>query len=140
MTKKDNLILDIINENQLVPSKNGAQRIGFYDGFKNGEPVLYIYIKSLNDKYSIVRRRVKDHIIAGRKVNDKEIYAAAYHRYLEYKEGKIKENSKVEELEAKIRQLESKTNVSSKPINNSKEEKKSEEVATPVVSLSKNKD
>ena len=39
-----NLITDITTDAQTESYSGGNLRVGFYDGVKNGESVLYIYI------------------------------------------------------------------------------------------------
>jgi len=87
MTEK--LVLDITNPQEQL-AIYGKQRVGFYDGFKNGEPRLYIYIESGEDRYSVVRRRSGERKVPdsyGDKVavDEKTLFKRAYDKYVAFK-------------------------------------------------------
>lgn len=132
MTNKENLILDITSESQLETYANGLQRVGFYDGFKAGEPVLYIYVRAVKDRNTIVRRKAGERFVNGQAVCEKKLFARAYDKYLVLKSSKVGSPNKEAELEAKVKELEAKVEKKPKAVK-VKEEK--EAVAIPVVSL-----
>lgn len=110
----ETLVRDITNPQEQLISYAG-NNVGFYDGFKAGESVLYVYIKSNNDKFTVVRRKA-----ISRKVKDPntrnmifveetKLYARAYARYLEIKKAggiadpeKVAMAEKIAKLEAEV--------------------------------------
>lgn len=110
---KEPLIKDITNPQEQLVAYDTGNKIGFYDGFKAGKPVLYIYIKSGKDRFTEVRRRagtrkVKDPISQSTiEVEETKLFARAYTKYLEIKKnGGVIDNEKVA-LMARIAELES---------------------------------
>jgi len=85
MTNKETLILDITNESQTEVYGGGNQRVAFYDGFKAGKSALYLYVRSVNDRNFILKRRAGVKIINGQEVCETKLYARAYNKYLELK-------------------------------------------------------
>lgn len=106
----DNLILDITNPQQQLISQSG-QQIGFYDGFKADKPVLYIYVKNNEDRFTVVRRRacskkISDGLGGYRMIPETEIYARAYKKYLDLKQNGGVYDREKEILRARIKELE----------------------------------
>lgn len=126
----NNLVLDI-NPEQLV-SYGGNQLVGFYDGFKNGKPALYIYIKGNSDKFSVVRRRAKSRKIRDKfgdiqQVPETECYARAYKKYLEVKESGGSIDAEKEVMRARIAKLEAAAKEKFEEVKESEEAEKPKE-------------
>jgi len=124
-----NLVRDITDPaNQLV--SYGSQQIGFYDGFKPGKidprtgeltssenHELYIYINNGNDKFTVVRRKVKEIRVGNRFIKEEEAYARAYQKYLNLKNQSAAStviDSEKEALMARIAELEAKAKTKAK--------------------------
>jgi len=116
------MILDINNAQEQLVSYGGNQLVGFYDGYKAGEPVLYIYIKNNADRFSIVRRRAGERKVKGQFgdlsfMPETTLYKRAYDRYLELKAAGGVIDAQKEALIAKVAELEAKAKTSAeKPV------------------------
>lgn len=135
MIMAENLIKDASNP-ELFENYKGIA-VAFYDGFKAtvvteedgskktvDKPVLYIHIRILEDRYTVIQRRAKERFVNGQLVHEKTLYRRAYEKYLKVKDAKLENKSgvlednlklkkKIEELEAKVAK-ESKTKKGSK--------------------------
>ena len=110
----ETLILDITNPQEQLISYNGNM-VGFYDSYEDvgvrdesdkvtitKKPVLYIYIKSSNDRFTVNRRKAISRKVKEPNtgnmvwVEEVKLYARAYARYLEIKQaGGISDPQKI---------------------------------------------
>ena len=106
----DNLITDITTDAQTESYSGGNLRVGFYDGVKNGESALYIYIRLVRDKNTIVRRKAGTKIIGGGIYKETVLYKKAYDKYINLKDLNTpkpkKARKKVEEVATPVLKIE----------------------------------
>lgn len=116
----ENLVRDISNPQEQLISYGGKQQVGFYDGFKAGEPVLYIYIKNNGDRFTTVRRKAGDRKVKNAfgdltLVPETKLFARAYERYLQVKGQNGVVDEEKAQLAARVAELEAKASSEEKP-------------------------